>query len=120
MEAFSLAHARLLAASHDLGRISQFDQGYAVNGHLAEHIPDDSIGRMLSPLEARTILKDLKYGQRNYASAGSSAIVAIDRCHKPPAVTHDSERGFGFDITPVSSKGSSAHPSSGSTSWNLV
>jgi hypothetical protein len=67
MEASSLAHARLLAASHDLGRISQFDQGYSVNGQLAERIPDNSIGRMLSPLEVRKILKVLKYGQRNHA-----------------------------------------------------
>ena len=72
MEASSLVQARLLAASHNLGRISQFDQGYAVNPDFAQRIPDDSIGRMLSSAEARAMLKRLKYGQRGYASSASS------------------------------------------------
>jgi hypothetical protein len=73
MEASSLVHARLLAASNNLGRISQFDEGYAVNTDLVACIPDNSIGRMLSAVEARQILKLLKYGQRNYLSASPDA-----------------------------------------------
>jgi hypothetical protein len=71
VEASSLVQARLLAASNNLGRISQFDQGYAVNADLAGRIPDNSVGRMLSPAEARRMLKFLKYGQPNYASSAS-------------------------------------------------
>jgi hypothetical protein len=68
VEASSLAQARLLAASNNLGKISQFGQGYAVDVGLADRIPEDAIGRMLSPTEARQILKFLKYGERGYAS----------------------------------------------------
>jgi hypothetical protein len=64
LEASSLAHARLLAAQNNLGRVSNFAEGYSIHPELAAMVPDDSIGRMLSPMEARKLLKLLKYGPR--------------------------------------------------------
>ena len=68
MEAASLAHARLLAALNELGRVSQFVEGYSINPDLAALIPDDSIGQMLTPVEARQLLKLMKYGQQKYVA----------------------------------------------------
>jgi hypothetical protein len=64
MEATSLAQARLLAVVNGLGRASQFVEGYSINPDLATLIPDDSIGRILTPLEARKLLKLMKYTRR--------------------------------------------------------
>ena len=66
MEATSLAQARLLAVVNGLGRASQFVEGYSINPDLAALIPDDSIGRILTPLEARKLLKLMKYGPQKY------------------------------------------------------
>jgi hypothetical protein len=60
MEATSLAQARLLAVVNGLGRASQFVEGYSINPDLAALIPDDSIGRILTSLEARKLLKLMK------------------------------------------------------------
>jgi hypothetical protein len=68
MEAASLAHARLLAALNELGRVSHFAEGYPINADLVALIPDDSIGRMLAPVEARELFKVLKYGPQKYVS----------------------------------------------------
>ena len=68
IEAASLAHARLLAAQCAFNRASQFVEGYPINPDLAALIPNHSIGRMLSPLEARELIKLLKYGPRKYVS----------------------------------------------------
>ena len=61
MKAASLAHARLLAAI-EFGHASHFVEGYPISPDLVELIPDHSVGRMLSPLEARELIKLLKYG----------------------------------------------------------
>jgi hypothetical protein len=66
IEAASLAHARLLAALSELGRVSHFAKGYSINPDLAALIPGESIGRMLAPVEARELLKLLKYGPQKY------------------------------------------------------
>jgi hypothetical protein len=66
IEAASLAHARLLAALNELGRVSHFVEGYSINSDLAALIPDDSIGRTLAPAQARELFKLLKYGPQKY------------------------------------------------------
>jgi hypothetical protein len=48
IKASSLAHARMLAAVHQLGRVSQFVDGYLLSPELAAVIPDDCLGRLLS------------------------------------------------------------------------
>jgi hypothetical protein len=60
--AASLAHARPLAAI-EFGHASHFVEGYPISPDLVELIPDHSVGRMLSPLESRELIKLLKYGQ---------------------------------------------------------
>src|SRR5271166_1537118 len=53
------------------GRVSQFDEGYAIDPDLAKMIPEDLIWRKLSPKEAADMLSMLKEGpQRPYALAG--------------------------------------------------
>jgi hypothetical protein len=66
MEAASLAQARLLAVVNELGRASQFVEGYSINSDLAALIPDESIGQILTPVEARRLLKLMKYGPQKY------------------------------------------------------
>jgi hypothetical protein len=67
IEAASLAHARLLAAQCAFSRASQFVEGYPINPDLVALVPGNSIGRMLSPLEVREVIKLLKYGPQKYA-----------------------------------------------------
>jgi len=62
IEAASLAHARLLAVVNGFGRASQFVEGYPIDAHLAGRVPDHSVGRILTPVEARQLLKLIKYG----------------------------------------------------------
>ena len=64
IEAASLAHARLLAVVNGFGRASQFVEGYPIDAHLAARVPDHSVGRILTPGEARQLLKLIKYGPR--------------------------------------------------------
>jgi hypothetical protein len=66
VEAASLVHARLLAVVNGLGRASQFVEGYPINPDLAALVPDDSIGQILTPAEARRLLKLMKYGPQEY------------------------------------------------------
>ena len=66
MEAVSLAQARLLAVAKGLGRASQFAEGHSIKPNLAELIPDGSVGRILTPVEARRLLKLMKYGPQKY------------------------------------------------------
>jgi hypothetical protein len=47
-----------------LGRASQFVEGYPINAQLAVRVPDHSVGRVLTPEEARRLLKIIKYGPR--------------------------------------------------------
>jgi hypothetical protein len=58
IEASSLVHARTIAALHELGRVSHFAEGHFIDPDRAALIPDNSIGRMLSSIEARK-LRDL-------------------------------------------------------------
>jgi hypothetical protein len=64
MQAASLAQARLLAVVNGCGRASQFVEGYPIGAHLAARVPDHSVGRILTPAEARQLLKLIKYGPR--------------------------------------------------------
>jgi hypothetical protein len=62
IEAESITHARVLAVANELGRASQFDDGYAIDSDLAELIPEDFIWRKLSPNEASDLLNRLREG----------------------------------------------------------
>jgi hypothetical protein len=64
VEAGSLAQARLLAVTNELGRASQFAKGYAIDRGILEQMPEDWVGRMLSPVEATRLAKLLKDGPR--------------------------------------------------------
>jgi hypothetical protein len=80
VEGESLIHARALAVANELGRASEFDDGYAIDPDLAEMIPEDFIWRKLSPKEAAdvlTMLKDGLPGQSN-SRARSSRCEAAD------------------------------------------
>jgi hypothetical protein len=48
IEATSLAHARMLAAVHQIGRVAQFADGYLLSPDLAALIPNDCVDRLLS------------------------------------------------------------------------
>jgi ubiquinone biosynthesis protein COQ9 len=67
MEASSIAHARLLATMNDLGHPSHFVEGYSISPELAALVPDNCIGRMLSPEELRELLEVVRHGTRKYA-----------------------------------------------------
>jgi hypothetical protein len=78
IEGESLAHARLLVAVNELGRTSHFIEGYPVDPEFVEMIPQDWIGRKLSPDEASDLFKLLKDAPRGYIAksgqqSGSSA-----------------------------------------------
>jgi hypothetical protein len=62
VEASSLVHARAVAAQLGLGRPSHFAEGYFIDPDRAALIPDEAIGRMLSPMEARHV-RDLLEGR---------------------------------------------------------
>jgi hypothetical protein len=49
IEATSLAHARLLAAVLQVGRVAQFADGYLLSPELAALIPDDCVGQTAFP-----------------------------------------------------------------------
>ena len=48
LEASSLAHARMLAAVHRIGRVAQYAYGHPLSPELAVAIPEGCIGRLLS------------------------------------------------------------------------
>jgi hypothetical protein len=64
IEGESLAHARLLATVNEFGRASQFIDGYAIDSHLMELIPEDYIGRTLSRADANDLLQQLGLGRQ--------------------------------------------------------
>jgi hypothetical protein len=64
IEGESLAHARLLATVNEFGRASQFIDGYAIDCHLMEPIPEDYIGRTLSRADADDLLQQLGLGRQ--------------------------------------------------------
>jgi hypothetical protein len=62
VEGNSITHARVLAGANELGRASQFEDGYAIDPDLAEMIPDEFVWRELSSTEAADVLMMLKEG----------------------------------------------------------
>jgi hypothetical protein len=66
LEASSLSHARMLAALNNLGRVSRFAEGRSLNAEGAALIPNDSIGRLLSPREAGDLHDLVEHGPRKY------------------------------------------------------
>jgi hypothetical protein len=56
--ASSLVHARLLAAAKGLGRASDFVEGSLIDERLPP-IPEEFVGRSLSPVDARQLLEIL-------------------------------------------------------------
>ena len=60
VKAASLAHARLLAALNELGKVSHFAEGHSISPELAALIPDNFLRRTLSPTETRQLLKLLE------------------------------------------------------------
>jgi hypothetical protein len=59
VEAETLAHARLLAASNQVCRASLFDEGWAIKPSIHAQIPADFIGRTLSQDETADLLSTL-------------------------------------------------------------
>jgi hypothetical protein len=58
----------MLAAVYGAGRVSHFAEGHVINPERAALIPDGSIGRMLSPIQARQ-LEDLLEERRSTTDA---------------------------------------------------
>ena len=58
--ASSLAHARLLAAAQGLGRVSRFVDGSPIDTKHLPPIPDEFIGKVLTPVQARKLVAALK------------------------------------------------------------
>ena len=76
IKASSLVHARLLAARNGLGRASHFVEGYFIDAARMMSIPDEYVGRMLSPIEARQLGELLKQEPRESVT---------ERRRKPPS-----------------------------------
>jgi hypothetical protein len=62
LEAETLAHARLLAASNQVCRASLFDEGWAIKPSIRAQIPADFIGRALSQDETADLPSTLSIG----------------------------------------------------------
>jgi hypothetical protein len=67
-ETTSLLHARMLAAVHKIGFVSQFANGHQLSPELAALIPDDCIGRPLSLDDATQLYAQLE-GERAVRAA---------------------------------------------------
>ncbi len=61
MEASSLLHARTLAAASGLGQVTQFAGGHLIDPKRAKLIPNGSIGRILSSIEAGKLHDLIEY-----------------------------------------------------------
>jgi hypothetical protein len=80
MEAASLVHARLLATMRDLGHPSHCAEGHSISPELAALIPDEYIGRMLSPKEVGDLLNLVRVGTRKYvATSGQQPEIVLSR-----------------------------------------
>jgi hypothetical protein len=66
--ASSLAHARLLAVAKGLGRASDFIEGSLIDTDRLPPIPDEFVGRMLSPVDARQLLEILDPEDRGHSA----------------------------------------------------
>ena len=60
VRAETLVHARLLAASNEVGRAYLFEDGFRVDPEFEQLIPDDLIGRTLSRDEAADLQRQLR------------------------------------------------------------
>jgi hypothetical protein len=69
--ATSLAQARLIAVIHGLGRASTLVEGFAIDAHLLELIPNDHFGRRLSSCEIEEVLARLRVAARNASREAS-------------------------------------------------
>jgi hypothetical protein len=79
VEAESLAHARLLAVVNDMGRASHFTDGYPIDPHLLELIPEELIERKLSPAEASELLDQLRMSELEGIAPGGQTVARMDR-----------------------------------------
>jgi hypothetical protein len=75
VEAESLAHARLLAVVNDMGRPSLFTDGYPIDPHLMELIPEELIERKLSPTQADELLDQLRMSECQGAGGPTARMV---------------------------------------------
>jgi hypothetical protein len=66
VRAETLVHARLLAAADKVARAYLFDAGFQVDPEFEQMIPDDQIGRTLSPEEANDLQRRLR-GDARYS-----------------------------------------------------
>jgi hypothetical protein len=71
IKASTLVHARLLAARNGLGRASHFTEGYFIDPARTTSIPDEYVGRMLSPIEARQLGELLQPQLRDHVTGRS-------------------------------------------------
>ena len=67
LSASSLAHARLLAAAKGLGRASHFVEGNRIDTERLPPIPNQFVGKMLSPIDARQLLEILDQSDRGHS-----------------------------------------------------
>jgi hypothetical protein len=58
--ATSLAHARLTAVIHGLGRASALVESYEIDANFLQLIPHESIGKKLPKIEVDEVLERLK------------------------------------------------------------
>jgi hypothetical protein len=79
VEAESMAHARLLAVVNDMGRASHFTDGYPIDPHLLELIPEELIERKLSPAEADGLLDQLRTSELDGAEPVGQTATRMDR-----------------------------------------
>jgi hypothetical protein len=79
VEAESLTHARLLAVVNDMGRASHFTDGYSIDPHLRELIPEELIERKLSSAEAGELLDHLRMRELEGAAPGEQTVARMDR-----------------------------------------
>jgi hypothetical protein len=76
LEAETLAHARLLAATNHACRASLFDEGFAIKPSLQAQMPADFIGRVLSQDETADLLSALMIGAPDEAMSEQLEAVA--------------------------------------------
>ena len=79
VEAETMVHARLLAVVNDIGRASHFTDGYPIDPHLLEHIPEELIERKLSPAEADGLLDQLRTSELDGAEPVGQIVARMDR-----------------------------------------
>jgi hypothetical protein len=92
IEGESLNHARLLATVNEFARASQFVNGYSIDPHLVELIPEDCIARKLSPTDADELLEQLRRSESMRAKSMEPVVVARTSA-SAAAAHHDLRNG---------------------------